>query len=102
MIGYNHNKGIKMVNKDSKYLERGKEAARRMAIIAGQINAIKAMIEDNRYCLDIVTQSSAVLNALKGVNKIILRNYMDDCYNDKKTKEEANDALIEVLFKFIK
>ncbi|MCH7820204.1 MAG: metal-sensitive transcriptional regulator [Candidatus Marinimicrobia bacterium] len=91
-----------MVKKDPKNLERRKEAARRLAIIAGQINAVKAMIENGRDCLDIATQSSAVLNALRGVNKIILRNFMDDYYKNKKTTEEAKDEVIDVLFKFIK
>lgn len=95
-------KGIKTMKEDPKNLERRKEAARRLAIIAGQINAVKAMIENGRDCLDIAIQSSAVLNALRGVNKIILRNLMDDCHNTKRTIEEANDEVIDVLYKFIK
>ena len=91
-----------MVKKDPKNLERRKEAARRLAIIAGQINAVKAMIENGRDCIDIATQSSAVLNAMRSVNKIILRNLMDDCHNTKRTIEEANDEVIDVLYKFIK
>jgi len=67
----------------------------RLKIISGQVNGLAKMIEDDKYCVDILNQSLAVQKAIKEVDKIILENHLDTCVVDqiksgkqKKTKEE--------------
>jgi CsoR family transcriptional regulator, copper-sensing transcriptional repressor len=53
-----------------------KKALRRLQIIKGQLNGLKKMIEDEKYCIDIITQSSAVKQALSGVEDLILEHHL--------------------------
>ena len=51
----------------------------RLNRISGQIDGIKKMIEEERYCLDIVNQIKAVRSALKSVEKNILQKHIKHC-----------------------
>lgn len=51
----------------------------RLNRIIGQLGGIKKMVEDNRYCGDILTQVAAVESALQGFGYIILREHMETC-----------------------
>jgi DNA-binding FrmR family transcriptional regulator len=79
-------------------------ALRRLSIIEGQIRGIKRMIEDEKYCIDIMTQVSAVKAALDGVGKMILRRHIEQCVtrairNDGAQSKEIIDELMDVLSK---
>ncbi len=52
------------------------KALRRLKIIKGQLNGLEKMVEDGKYCIDIITQSSAVKQALSGVEDLILENHL--------------------------
>lgn len=52
------------------------KALRRLKIIEGQIRGLQDMIEKEKYCIDIITQTSAVKNALSGVEDLILENHL--------------------------
>ena len=54
-------------------------ALRRLARIEGQVRGIAKMIEDDRYCIDVVRQVQAVKAALNGLEKIILDDHLDTC-----------------------
>lgn len=56
-----------------------KELARRLKIIAGQINGIQQMINDDRYCDDVVLQVASATNALKSLGNEILKSHMKSC-----------------------
>jgi DNA-binding FrmR family transcriptional regulator len=49
---------------------------RRLKIIAGQIRGLEEMVEKEKYCIDIITQTSAVRKALSGVEDLILENHL--------------------------
>lgn len=53
-----------------------KRALRRLQIIKGQLSGLENMIKDERYCIDIITQSSAIKQALSGIDDIILENHL--------------------------
>ena len=79
-------------------------ALRRLSIIEGQIRGIKRMIEDEKYCIDIMTQVSAVKAALGGVGKIMLRRHIEQCVtrailNNGAQSREIIDELMDVLSK---
>ena len=52
-------------------METKKKAVRRLKIIEGQIKGLLGMVERDRYCVDIITQSSAIKEALAGVDGLI-------------------------------
>ena len=54
-------------------------ALKRMRSIAGQVSGIEKMIQDERYCVDIVDQISAVRAALGRVSEMILRRHIETC-----------------------
>lgn len=53
-----------------------KKALRRLSLIKGQLSGLIRMVEDERYCIDIITQSSAIKEALSGVEDLILENHL--------------------------
>ena len=79
-------------------------ALRRLSIIEGQIRGIKRMVEEEKYCIDILTQISAVRAALDGVGKTILRRHIEQCVskairNGGEQSKEIIDELMEALSK---
>ena len=53
--------------------------ARRLARVEGQVRGLAQMIEDNRYCLDVVTQVRAARSALAKVEQIVLADHLGSC-----------------------
>ena len=85
-----------------------KEAAQRLSRVEGQIKGIKRMVEEGRYCVEVLGQISAVQEALRGVGKLIMRNYLENCVthslrsgSNKKAKETYTE-LMDVVYKFAK
>lgn len=76
----------------------------RLNRIEGQIRGVKNMVEEDRYCVDILTQVSAVQSALNGFNKELLSQHIKSCVvNDiKDGNEQVVDELCETLKKLMK
>lgn len=73
-----------------------KSLMNRLNRIEGQIRGIKAMVEDERYCVDIITQVAAVQAALNSFNKALLERHIKTCVvNDIRTGD--SDATVEEL-----
>lgn len=53
-----------------------KKIDRRLKIIGGQIKGLQKMVDENTYCIDIITQTSAIRNALSSVENIMLENHL--------------------------
>jgi DNA-binding FrmR family transcriptional regulator len=54
-----------------------KNALRRLSLIKGQLCGVIKMVDEERYCVDIITQSSAIKKALSGVEDLILQNHLE-------------------------
>jgi len=52
------------------------KVTRRLNIIEGQVRGLKKMIDEESYCIDIITQSSAVREALSAVEDLMLENHL--------------------------
>lgn len=65
-----------------------KEVLKRMNYILGHLEGVKKMIEEDRYCIDILLQNKAVISAIQKVNEIILENHLNTCVT-KAIKEES-------------
>jgi DNA-binding FrmR family transcriptional regulator len=77
--------------------------AKRLNRIEGQVRGIARMLEEDRYCIDVVTQISAVRAALKRVEEEILKDHVGHCVEDaiqsgnKDEQRQKVAELVEVL-----
>ena len=82
--------------------EYKKKAQRRLKIIQGQVGGITKLVEEERYCLEILTQIAAIQEALRGVSKEIVRNHLETCVTDsikEGSGEEHYQELTDIMFK---
>ena len=70
----------------------------RMSRLIGHLESIKGMVESGRDCSEVLIQLSAVKSAINGVSKIILKDHMEHCINDKEAIDQLNKA-IDQFFK---
>lgn len=63
----------------------------------GQIEAVIAMLENNRYCIDISTQILAVQGLLKKANTAILKQHMEHCVSDAIASGGGQEKIDEVI-----
>ena len=77
-------------------------ALRRLKIISGQINGLSKQIEDDKYCVDVLTQIAAVQEGLRGVSREVFQNHLETCVKSGFERGEG-DAYVkeisEVIFK---
>ena len=75
---------------------------RRLNRAIGQLNGVKSMIEDNRYCGDVLTQLAAAESAVRRVSEIILRDHMRTCVIEeiREGNDEVVDELVDLMRKF--
>jgi DNA-binding FrmR family transcriptional regulator len=70
---------------------------RRLKIIEGQVRGLKDMIETGVYCIDVITQTSAVKQALSGVEDLLMENHLDTCVTDQVHAGKSKKATDEIL-----
>ncbi len=83
--------------------EEYKDLINRLSRIEGQVRGIKKMVEGDAYCVDILTQVSAVNAALNSFNKVLLGNHIRTCVaNDIRAgNDEVIDELVSLLQKLM-
>lgn len=76
----------------------------RLNRIEGQVRGIRSMIEDERYCVDIITQISAISSALNAFNKALLAQHIKTCVADniRDGNDDVVDELCGMLAKLMK
>lgn len=81
-----------------------KDLLNRLNRIEGQVRGIKNMVEDERYCIDILTQVSAIQAALNSFNKVLLSNHIKSCVVEdiRSGNLEVVDELCVSLQKLMK
>jgi len=86
-----------------------KEANRhRLSRIEGQIRGLQKMVEEDRYCADIIVQVASVQEALRGVARNLMKNHLRHCaakalQSGKKQQTEAMyDELLELIYKHLR
>jgi DNA-binding FrmR family transcriptional regulator len=81
-------------------------ARKRIRRIAGQVAGIERMVEEDRYCVDVLLQVAAVRAALDGLGKLLLRSHDESCVADAFTsgrprdRKEKVEELMEVFSRF--
>ena len=77
---------------------------RRLRRIEGQVRGLQAMVDDDRYCADIMTQISSVQEALRSVGRELMRNHLKHCATaaikaGPAHAEPMYDELVDLLYK---
>ena len=77
---------------------------KRLRRIEGQARGLQRMVEEEQYCIDILTQVTAIQSALTAFNKELLADHIHTCVVDdvRAGKEEALDELVTTLQKLVK
>jgi DNA-binding FrmR family transcriptional regulator len=77
------------------------KALRRLSIIEGQLRGLRRMIEERQYCVDILTQISAIHEALRGVGKVVVRNHLETCVTEGlqgEGRQRHYDELMDLIY----
>ena len=62
--------------------EKREATLKRLKRLEGQVRGIARMVEEDRYCVDVLTQIAAVRAALKGVEKLVINDHASHCIED--------------------
>ena len=76
------------------------ELQKRLNRAIGQLNGVKSMIEDNRYCGDVLIQLSAVESAVHTVSEMLLRDHLETCVIERV--REGDTEVIDEAMQLIK
>ncbi|MEO7455295.1 MAG: metal-sensitive transcriptional regulator [Gemmatimonadaceae bacterium] len=77
---------------------------KRLRRIEGQVRGLQKMVEEDRYCADIMTQISSVHEALRSVGRELMRNHLKHCAmaaikSGPETAEPMYDELVDMVYK---
>jgi len=77
---------------------------KRLRRIEGQVRGLQKMVESDRYCADILTQISAVHEAMRGVGRELMRNHLKHCAStairaSDSDAEAMYDELVEMMYR---
>jgi len=77
----------------------------RLRRVEGQVRGVQKMIDDERYCPDILVQMSAVHESLRSIERMLLRNHLQHCATealrsgDDKRAQRTYEELTELIYK---
>lgn len=102
--GVHGGEGRKAVAVDADIRSRNLTRLRR---VEGQVRGLQRMIEEDRYCADILTQISSVQEALRGVSRELMRNHLKHCASTairagEREAEEMYDELVDMIYKSVR
>ena len=86
--------------------ELAEKAGNRLERIAGQVRGVRKMVEDRRYCVDVLNQIEAARSALAGVSKLLLGNHIETCVaealgsRNKAQRKQKIDELTALYARF--
>ena len=90
----------KKLRSESEY----KSLINRLNRIEGQVRGVRGMIENDAYCIDVLTQVAAISSALRSFSEELLENHIKGCVvsDIKKGNDEVVDELLKTLGRFLK
>lgn len=85
-------------------MDKKNAVIRRLRRIEGQIKGIQKMVEEDKFCGDILTQVSAARAALNSAGGLILENYIKICIKEhiEENGEQDLEKLVETMVKYTK
>lgn len=69
----------------------------RLKLIEGQIRGLQKMVENDTYCIDVITQTSAVKQGLSNVEDLLLENHLDHCVHHQMHSGQTKKAKDEII-----
>ena len=80
---------------------------RRLRRIEGQVRGLQRMVEDERYCADILTQIASVHEALRAVGRELMRNHLKHCAatavrTDSESADAVYDELVDLMYRHVR
>lgn len=82
--------------------ERKAELRKRLKRLRGQVAGVERMLDENRPCMDILTQVSAAREALRGFSRVMVLNYLERCATEalkQGRQRQVYDDLMKVIFR---
>ena len=70
---------------------------RRLKLVEGQIRGLQKLVENDTYCIDVITQTSAVKQGLSGIEDALLENHLGHCVSHQMSSGQVDKAKEEVL-----
>lgn len=70
---------------------------RRLKIVEGQIRGLQVMIEKDTYCINVITQTSAVKQALSNIEDVLMESHLGHCVVNQIKKGQTDKATSEIL-----
>ena len=92
-------------NKDPGYIDNKEKVKNRLRRISGQIGGIERMVEEERYCIDVLTQISAVQAALDKVSLALLDEHTRHCVvgaESPEAREAKTEEMMEAVGRLLK
>jgi DNA-binding FrmR family transcriptional regulator len=84
--------------------DKREQVLQRLRRIEGQVRGLQRMVEEDRYCGDILDQIASVQQALRSAGKVITRNHLETCVTDalrsgdRAAAEETYDEIMDLLY----
>ena len=70
---------------------------RQLKVIEGQVRGLQKMVAEDTYCIDVITQTSAIRNSLSSVEEKMLENHLGTCVVEQMQGRNKKQAIAEVL-----
>lgn len=70
---------------------------RRLKIVEGQIRGLQKMIEEDKYCIDVIAQTSAVKQGLSNIEDLLLESHLGHCLVNQIKAGQTDKATKEIL-----
>ena len=68
----------------------------RLKKVEGQVRGIQTMIEERRYCMDLLSQTRAVTGAMRKIESGILESHLKHCVNDAISAKSSEEAALKI------
>jgi CsoR family transcriptional regulator, copper-sensing transcriptional repressor len=84
------------------------DAVRRLRKIEGQVRGLQRMVDEGRYCADVLTQIASVQQALRGVGKVLMRTHLEHCITDALRSgdavetERAYGEVLDLMYRHVR
>ena len=79
------------------YADNKENLLKRLRRMEGQVRGIQQMVEDDRYCIDVVTQVNALTAAAREVSLLVLEDHLRGCVQDAVKEDRSEDAIKEMM-----
>jgi len=85
---------------------KNEAALKRLKRIEGQVRGVTKMVEEGRYCMDILMQVAAVQQALRGVSRELMHKHLEHCVHDavskgdQKREGELYKEMLDLIYKY--